>query len=250
MSQTSNTLQRELQRANSELEQLRHQLRQALAEATKAREETRHQMRDLARELRVPLTSVLGFSDLLSATYKTDSVELNEIAKAGHQLMDLVTNLEKSTAAGATADSALTPVSPDRFDAETSVARTVLHIEDNETNYRLVERILEDRANIELVWAASGEEGVTIACQRTPGLILLDLNLPDIHGSEVLRRLRSNPLTEQIPVIILSADISPSQIERMLQAGARNYLTKPFDIKRLLCLVDENLASDAQPAPL
>jgi DNA-binding response OmpR family regulator len=76
-------------------------------------------------------------------------------------------------------------------------------------------------------------------------LILLDLNLPDLHGSDLLVRVRNNPLTAQIPVIVLSADASPSRIERMLQAGARNYLTKPFDIKRLLCLVDETLESAA-----
>jgi CheY-like chemotaxis protein len=64
----------------------------------------------------------------------------------------------------------------------------------------------------------------------------------------VLARLRGNRLTASIPVIVLSADVLPSQIERMLQAGARNYLTKPFEIKRLLCLVDESLALAPQAA--
>ena len=70
-------------------------------------------------------------------------------------------------------------------------------------------------------------------------MILLDLNLPDMHGAEVLRRLQEQPETAGIPVVVLSADATPSQIERLLSAGARNYLTKPFDIDPFLALVDE-----------
>jgi len=73
-------------------------------------------------------------------------------------------------------------------------------------------------------------------------MILLDLNLPDIHGSEVLRRLQSDTETAKIPVVVLSADATPSQIERLLSAGARNYLTKPFDIDPFLAVIDETVS--------
>jgi DNA-binding response OmpR family regulator len=106
----------------------------------------------------------------------------------------------------------------------------------------LVERILEFRPALKLMHARCGEIGVELAQVHRPRLILLDLNLPDIHGSEVLRRLQSEPATATVPVVVLSADATPSQIERLLTAGARNYLTKPFDIDPFLAVVDEMVA--------
>ena len=88
--------------------------------------------------------------------------------------------------------------------------RKILHIEDNETNFRLIERILEDRANLSLSWACNGQEGLALALQQRPALILLDLNLPDMHGSQLLSEFKNNTLTRDIPVIVLSADISPT----------------------------------------
>ncbi len=245
MSEIIPTLQRELQQALREVDQLRQQLRQTAAEGARTRLEAMRKIQDFVREVRVPLTSVLGFTDLLSVTHKGNPTELNQIAKAGHQLMQLVTHLESTEAPHNPGGDGGIIEETASAQEELPVIRTVLHIEDNETNFRLVERILEDRANLNLLWASTGEEGIISARQHTPALILLDLNLPDIHGSELLKRLKDDPLTEPIPVIVLSADISASQIERMLQGGARNYLTKPFEIKRLLCLVDEGLAAVA-----
>ena len=98
MSELINTLQRDLQRANCEIDQLRKQLRDALAEAGQSRAEAQRLLEEFAREVRVPLTSVLGFTDLLSVTHKGNPVELTELAMAGHQLMDLVRNLEQFAA--------------------------------------------------------------------------------------------------------------------------------------------------------
>ena len=238
MSETTQTLQRELHRAHSEIDQLRHQLRQALTDAERNRQKLSRELREFAREVRVPLTSVLGFTDLLSVTHKGNPAELNQIARAGHQLMTLVGNLETAAAASESSAGATSTEPPVGATEETSVVRKVLHIEDNETNFRLVERILEDRPNMQLLWACNGAEGIAFAVEHIPSLILLDLNLPDTHGSDLIAKLKGNPKTEPIPVIVVSADINPSQIERMLQAGAHDYLTKPFDIKRLLCLVD------------
>ncbi len=118
----------------------------------------------------------------------------------------------------------------------------VLCVEDSEPNFRLLENILRDRPGTDLVWAETGEKGLEMARAQTPQLVLLDLDLPDIHGSKVLERLQAQPETAQTPVIVISADATPSQIERMLSAGARNYLTKPFDIRRFLCMFDEIFA--------
>jgi CheY-like chemotaxis protein len=78
-----------------------------------------------------------------------------------------------------------------------------------------------------------------MAKTQSPKLILLDLNLPDTHGADVLNVLHTTPETSEIPVVILSANAIPTQIERLLAAGARNYLTKPFDIDQFLAVVDE-----------
>lgn len=250
MEKHSPNLRIERNPANEEISRLRNELRQALAEASKSREETRRKMHDLARAFRGPLTSVLGFTDLLSATYKSNPAEISQIATAGHQLMDLITSMEQSASLATSPEDAISGIESAEFETFVPSVQTILHVEDNETNFRLVERILEDRTNIELLWASTGDEGFALACQRRPAVILLDLNLPDTHGSELLVRLQGNPLTQPIPVIVLSADVTPSQIERMLQAGARNYLTKPFDIKRLLCLVDDSLAPTPIPEPV
>ncbi len=119
----------------------------------------------------------------------------------------------------------------------------VLYVEDSEPNYRLIENVLRDRPGTELFWAETGEKGLQMAGEKTPHLVLLDLDLPDIHGSKVLERLQAKPETAHTPVIVISADATPSQIERMLTAGARNYLTKPFEIRRFLCMFDEIFAS-------
>ncbi len=82
-----------------------------------------------------------------------------------------------------------------------------------------------------------------MARTQNPQLVLLDLDLPDIHGSKVLERAAGATRDRaNIPVIVISADATPSQIERMLTAGARNYLTKPFEIRRFLCMFDEIFA--------
>jgi CheY-like chemotaxis protein len=120
-----------------------------------------------------------------------------------------------------------------------SANRRVLYVEDSEANFRLIESILSDRSDTDLLWAETGKKGFELACAQRPQLILLDLDLPDMHGSELLERLQAQPATAQTPVIVISADATPSQIERMLAAGARNYLTKPFEIRRFLFMLDE-----------
>lgn len=117
----------------------------------------------------------------------------------------------------------------------------LLYIEDDPVNFALVSRIFEKRPNLRVRHAPTGVMGVEMARAHPAQLILLDLNLPDIHGSEVLERLRADATTAGIPVVVISADATPSRIERLLAAGAHNYLTKPFNIQKFLGVVDDIL---------
>ncbi len=118
---------------------------------------------------------------------------------------------------------------------------TVLYIEDNLSNLSVMEHMLSDRPAVKLLSAMQGSVGLDLACQHRPDLILLDLHLPDILGDEVLRRLQETPTTSQIPVVMVSADATPQQIERLLAAGARDYLTKPLDVRQCLQIVEETM---------
>jgi signal transduction histidine kinase/ActR/RegA family two-component response regulator len=129
--------------------------------------------------------------------------------------------------------------------AEESGALTVLHIEDNLANVELVERVLAQRPEITVLPAMQGRMGVDLARRHHPILILLDLNLVDLPGAEVLQILRDDPATADIPVAIVSADAMPRQVQRLLSSGAVAYLTKPIDIHRLLELVDDAVAQAA-----
>jgi PAS domain S-box-containing protein len=131
---------------------------------------------------------------------------------------------------------------------ESAPERTVLYIEDNLSNLKLVEGVLSRRPSISLIPAMQGGLGLELAREHPCDLILLDLHLPDLPGSEVLARLLANPATSEIPVVVLSADATPGQVERMLDQGAREYLTKPLDVQRLLEVLDELLFSAAGTA--
>jgi PAS domain S-box-containing protein len=129
---------------------------------------------------------------------------------------------------------------PDRA-ATSSRPYSVLAIEDNPTSLRLLEVIISRRPDIELLSALQGSLGLDLARQHVPDLILLDLNLPDLAGQRVLGRLREDESTRRIPVVVVSADATPSQIDALLRAGATAYVTKPLDVVRLLALLDELL---------
>jgi PAS domain S-box-containing protein len=122
-------------------------------------------------------------------------------------------------------------------------ARVVLYVEDNISNLKLVEQALERVPEVHLIPAMHGQLGIDLARQHGPDLILLDLHLPDLKGDEVLERLKRDPTTSQIPVVIISADATPTQVKRLLAAGAAEYLTKPIDIGRLLDIVTGDVAA-------
>jgi len=97
---------------------------------------------------------------------------------------------------------------------------------------------------VEVVSVMSGGTALELAVRRPPDLILLDLHLPDVGGDEVLRRLRATEATRDVPVVMLSADATHGQRERLLAAGAQSYLTKPIGVAALLAAVDEILGTE------
>lgn len=123
-----------------------------------------------------------------------------------------------------------------------SVSGSILYIEDNLSNVDLVELILRSlRPGVTLRSHAYGKDALPLALELKPNLILLDLNLPDMHGSEVLAQLKKHPEAHNIPVAIITADANPTLARSLLDAGACVYLTKPLEIPDLLRLIDENI---------
>ena len=125
---------------------------------------------------------------------------------------------------------------------------SVLCIEDSPSNRLLIESVLQMRPAIGLVSAVDGARGLELARERRPILILLDLDLPDRPGEQVLDALLQDPRTADIPVAVLTADASKRQAKRLLATGATAYLTKPIDITALLRTVDESLAARTEQA--
>ncbi|GHB26719.1 PAS domain-containing protein [Mongoliitalea lutea] len=112
---------------------------------------------------------------------------------------------------------------------------TILYVEDNITNVELVRDILDFKMpQIQLTHSKYGKEAVELALKHQPILILLDLDLPDAYGQEVLQQLLENEQTASIPVIIISADAMPAKSEQLIKAGAKDFLVKPLQVKSLL----------------
>ncbi|NOX25128.1 MAG: PAS domain S-box protein [Deltaproteobacteria bacterium] len=110
---------------------------------------------------------------------------------------------------------------------------TLLYVEDNPSNRELLAAVLGHSANLKLLTAKNGREGIELAVAHKPDLILMDLNLPDIDGFETLQRLAELQETKDIPVIALSGNAMPVEIKRALRAGFCGYITKPFNISEL-----------------
>lgn len=121
---------------------------------------------------------------------------------------------------------------------------SILYIDDNLANVKLVERILAKHIGGRVMSAMQGGIGLDLAEKHAPDVVLLDLNLPDMPGTDVLQRLRSRPTTKNVPVIIVSADATPSRVAHLTDLGASAYVTKPFDIPALVREIRRGLAEE------
>ena len=108
----------------------------------------------------------------------------------------------------------------------------ILVVEDNELNLKLIRDVL-GYAGYEVVEARTGEQGVELAAECLPDLVLMDLQLPGIDGIEALRQLRASPLTQDVPVVAVTAFAMREDRERALRAGFDGYLEKPFGVREL-----------------
>lgn len=123
-------------------------------------------------------------------------------------------------------------------------AGTVLYIEDNPSNIKLVEKMLGRFDKVDLLTAHTAELGIGLAKSRNPDMILLDINLPEMDGYQVLNILNSDNELKNIPVIAVTANAMPRDIERGRAAGFAEYLTKPIDMQKLVDLVERFLKNE------
>ncbi len=122
----------------------------------------------------------------------------------------------------------------------------LLYIEDNEANLTLMERLLRTHTNIEILSAGSAEEGLALAEQEMPDIVLMDINLPGMNGDEALLRLKENDATKDIPVVAISANAMPADVKAFRKLGFHEYLTKPFEIREVLRVFAALLKNDAR----
>lgn len=151
--------------------------------------------------------------------------------------------LPLSDGQGVSTDQPPTEPSGNAAELTNDAQRTLLYVEDNPANLRLVAKIVDTRAGLRLLQAVDGQQGLTLAADHHPDLILLDINLPGMDGFAVLRKLRQDPSTRDIPVIALTASAMAHDVKRGLAAGFADYLTKPIDVAQLLATIDRLLGS-------
>ncbi len=149
-------------------------------------------------------------------------------------------------ASAAPAVTAAAVAAPAPSAAAGATVETVLYIEDNPVNQVLMEGMLAQRRGLRLLIAGLPEIGLLMATQARPDLVLLDIQLPGFDGFEVLRRLRANEATRDIPVVAVSANAMQNDLDDARRAGFADYVTKPLDLQRLLSVVDGLLGSAAR----
>ena len=123
----------------------------------------------------------------------------------------------------------------------------ILLVEDNEMNRDMLSRRLEKRG-YQVLLALDGEQGIAVAQQERPDLVLMDISLPVLDGWEATRKLKSAPDTQSIPIIALTAHAMSSDRDKAVEAGCDDFDTKPIDFSRLVTRIDHLL--DVPPEPM
>ena len=113
----------------------------------------------------------------------------------------------------------------------------ILIVEDNEKNMKLVRDVLQFKG-FETIEAMTGEDGVRLAIERKPDVVLMDIQLPDIDGITALGRIRADPAMQRIPVIAVSASVMPDEQQRIVASGFDAYVTKPINVKDFIATVE------------
>ena len=123
---------------------------------------------------------------------------------------------------------------------------TILIVEDNEKNMKLVRDILRHRG-YDTLEAATGEEGVRLAGEHRPDLVLMDIQLPDIDGIAALGRIRTDPALDRTPVLAISASVMPDEQQKVVASGFDAFITKPINLKAFQETVERFLAQGRTP---
>jgi CheY-like chemotaxis protein len=132
---------------------------------------------------------------------------------------------------------------------DSSYQRTLLYVEDNPANLTLVEQLIARRSDLKLLTAIDGHLGIQLARTYQPDLILMDINLPGISGYDALDILKKDPSTAHIPIMALSANAVPRDIEKGMNAGFFRYLTKPINVNEFMDALDAALKSATEHRP-
>ncbi|MFA7238686.1 MAG: PAS domain S-box protein [Sulfuricellaceae bacterium] len=170
--------------------------------------------------------------ELMGGTISVEST----VGVGSEFVIELIRDITPQLAAGNILPAEFAPQVQDN-----AALRTLLYVEDNPANMMLVEQIVEGHSQMRMLSARDGNLGVMLALTHLPDVILMDINLPGISGIEAMKILRKTPATMYIPIIALSANAMPRDIEKGLEAGFFRYLTKPIKINEFLNAMEEAL---------
>jgi len=116
------------------------------------------------------------------------------------------------------------------------MSKTILYVEDNEYNLKIVRQLLS-RTAYRLIEAVDGEQGVATALREVPDLILMDIQLPKLSGLDATRRIRTDPKTAHVPIVVITSFALSGDSEKATEAGASGYLAKPYSPRELLQMI-------------
>src|SRR3989339_897467 len=275
--QLNTNLEKKIVERTIELQNSNADLTKAKIEAEEANHAKSEFLSRMSHELRTPMNAILGFAQLLEMGTLDAKQEkaVHHILNSGKHLLNLInevleiSRIEAGKISISVEAVKLNNVFRDVFETLTPTAdaygvklineledkaeifisadkqrikQVLLNLLNNAIKYhdkRGWVKLFAKRPKIKLVTTVYGKQTLELALEHKPNVILLDLNLPDIHGSEVFEILKLNEIARQIPVIVVSADAMPAQVNKLLEAGVKQYLTKPFDVPAFLQIIDQ-----------